>query len=355
MEPTESSPKRVWTIFCHVHVESGRRYVGLTKKTWRQRWDQHVSQARRAKFSKSHWYNAIRKYGRDAFSHETLETVDTLEAANAAEEKWIAHYDTTNPEKGFNIQRGGAAYIHGPRPNQWEQPGYREKVCSRISETFQVRREESTALFDDPDRQAESLKAFAARVVEHVAIKAVVAPPKVAKVTKELTPDGIERSVRSKAYRAKPDVRKKFSALWDDPEYRAKCSAGARAQTAKLKAKTHCPQGHEYTEANTVVHNRVTAAGRPTQARTCRECLNARRRKRRGPNGRKVVRPGPWRYENGARTHCPKGHKFSGLNAILRWNPRRLLEYAVCRICENKTKRESAVRRRAESRLRSAS
>ena len=134
LERSRALPKRLneselqakrWTIYCHTHTESGRRYVGMTSQTWQERWKNHVHAAKNSK-GWGHFPNAIRKYGKDAFDHEVLEVCDTLEDANAAEEKWIAYFDTTDPEKGFNLKKGGQ---HTPHPvsNPWDRPGYREK------------------------------------------------------------------------------------------------------------------------------------------------------------------------------------------------------------------------------------
>jgi hypothetical protein len=115
----------VWTIYCHVHAESGRRYVGLTTRTWQRRWSQHVSQSERlSRKGWSHFANAIRKHGKEAFKHEVLETCVTLEAANAAEQEWIEKLGTRDPAKGFNLAKGGQ---HTPHPikNPWDRPEYR--------------------------------------------------------------------------------------------------------------------------------------------------------------------------------------------------------------------------------------
>lgn len=132
-----------WTIYCHTHIDSGRRYVGLTKKTMLQRWNHHVYTANRHnKKGWAHFPNAIRKYGKDAFSHEVLEILDSLEEANQAEIKWIKFYDTKNPEKGFNLKKGGA---HTPHPfrNPWNRPEYRAKQLARPPNTAAMQTPES--------------------------------------------------------------------------------------------------------------------------------------------------------------------------------------------------------------------
>ncbi len=118
---------KTWTIYCHIHVESGRRYIGLTIKTMMHRWNQHCAQAKSSKGGRWHFPNAIRKYGKDAFSHEVLEICSTLEEANAAEERWIDFYDSRNPEKGFNLAKGGQHVPHPIRRNPWDNPEYRSK------------------------------------------------------------------------------------------------------------------------------------------------------------------------------------------------------------------------------------
>lgn len=47
------------------------------------------------------------------------------------------------------------------------------------------------------------------------------------------------------------------------------------SRTSVCAERTHCPEGHEYTEENTIIDK--TSRGNPT--RKCRECKNSRRRK----------------------------------------------------------------------------
>jgi hypothetical protein len=114
-----------WIVYCHTHIESGRRYIGLTKKTLLQRWNQHLYKSKRPR--KSHFWNAIRKYGKEAFSHEVLQTCSTLRLANRAEVRWIERYKTRDPLFGFNLARGGDSRPNFPGQNPWDRPDYRAK------------------------------------------------------------------------------------------------------------------------------------------------------------------------------------------------------------------------------------
>jgi hypothetical protein len=119
-----------WTVYCHIHRTTGRRYVGLTSQDWKKRWNQHISRSKRSKGGRWHFPNAVRKYGKDAFDHEVLEVCDTLEEANTAEVRWIEHFDSTNPEKGFNLLKGGPQTQYLRSNNPWDDPEYRDRMSS---------------------------------------------------------------------------------------------------------------------------------------------------------------------------------------------------------------------------------
>lgn len=85
---------------------SGKFYIGLTSQTVRARWDAHCTTAARYRTAHPLWC-AIRKYGKAAFTLEELEKVPDLDAANAAEIRWIAELRSTEREIGYNISKGG--------------------------------------------------------------------------------------------------------------------------------------------------------------------------------------------------------------------------------------------------------
>ena len=117
----------VYTVYCHTHVESGRCYVGLTKKTMMQRWNNHVLNAK-AKRGRGchHFWAAIRKYGKDAFEPLILQKCSTLEVANAYEDYYIDLFRARDPLKGFNLAKGGEHKPHPIRKNPWNDPKFRE-------------------------------------------------------------------------------------------------------------------------------------------------------------------------------------------------------------------------------------
>jgi len=127
-----------WTIYCHTHVESGRRYIGLTQYTMLHRWNQHCVQAKNVKSNRSHFANAIMKYGKDAFSHEVLAMSWDLESANETEQIIIEQEGTRDPKLGFNLTKGGG-FKQSPHPksNPWERPEFRDAVTAGVKASWQ--------------------------------------------------------------------------------------------------------------------------------------------------------------------------------------------------------------------------
>jgi hypothetical protein len=95
----------MYTIY-KITSPSGKFYIGLTSQTVRARFDAHCTTAARYRTAHPFWC-AIRKYGKAAFTLEELERVPDLEAANAAEVRWIAELRSTEREIGYNISKGG--------------------------------------------------------------------------------------------------------------------------------------------------------------------------------------------------------------------------------------------------------
>ena len=151
---------KTWTLYCHVHIATGRRYIGMTSQTMEKRWKNHIFAAKNSKNGRWHFPNAIRKYGPEAFSHEVLCQSWTLEFANATEERLITQYDTRNPERGFNLAKGGEHQPHGIRKNPWDDPIFRAKWLPPLiaaTQTPQARANNKAALNTPESRNKRSV------------------------------------------------------------------------------------------------------------------------------------------------------------------------------------------------------
>jgi hypothetical protein len=259
-----------WTIYCHTHTDSGRRYVGLTKKTLLQRWNQHVYMALKTKAGKgfSHFCNAIRAYGKDAFSHQVLEVCHDLEIANLAEECWIEFFDTRNPEKGFNLAKGGA---HTPHPirSPMQRPEFRVKAMEALAAvnarmTHEERSARSKGLWKDPQYQEKVVAATKAALSTPAAKEAMSAAQRAAKARPEVKERQREASRELWESNA---FRERNAELWKDPSFRERCQSGLVRGASLNDSKTHCRNGHEYSPENTYLDKRGS--------RVCRTCSRA--------------------------------------------------------------------------------
>lgn len=235
-----------WVIYCHTHIESERRYVGLTKKTMLQRWNAHVLDAKRTTGKGClHFWNAIRKYGPQAFSHDVLEACDNVVDANFREAQWIGFLDTRNPEKGFNLMRGGG---HTPHPikNPWDRPEYRAKLIIAVQMKAA-----------DPNWRAKISSSM----------KVVASDPDWKK----------NKSERAIQQWSRPELRALHSALWQDPDYVERCGASLRRSASAQSAKTHCPHDHPFSNENTGISIQ-TIKGVIYSGRVCKTCVRLRRR-----------------------------------------------------------------------------
>lgn len=95
-------------VYCYTSP-SGKKYIGITGKTLEQRAGRNGSEY----VSCKRFYNAIQKYGWDNFTKEILIDNLTYQEAFQKEKELIALYDTTNPEKGYNLSLGGEAPFLG--------------------------------------------------------------------------------------------------------------------------------------------------------------------------------------------------------------------------------------------------
>lgn len=112
----------MYTVYCHTNKINGKRYVGITKQKPERRW-----QNGHGYVGNHHFYNAIKKYGWEEFSHEILFTNLTKKQAKEKEIELIAKWDLTNSNCGYNGTHGGDI----PKPLSKES-------CRKISESLKA-------------------------------------------------------------------------------------------------------------------------------------------------------------------------------------------------------------------------
>jgi group I intron endonuclease len=93
-------------IYKLINLRNAKVYIGQTINTPETRIKDHFKSSGRG--ATSLIGRALRKWGRDNFKVEVIDTALTLDWLNQKEESWIAYYDSCNKEKGYNIAAGGA-------------------------------------------------------------------------------------------------------------------------------------------------------------------------------------------------------------------------------------------------------
>lgn len=83
---------------------NGKVYVGQTKNP-RNRKASHFYAGRTG--VERPLYRAMRKYGFENFEFEILEECEN-DVVNTREEHWVSHFDSNNPDKGYNLTKGGS-------------------------------------------------------------------------------------------------------------------------------------------------------------------------------------------------------------------------------------------------------
>lgn len=93
------------TVYIHTTPE-GKRYVGATRIDPNKRFKNGLG------YRYQFFYQAILKFGWENITHQLYE-VDTEEEMHYLEKYLISYYDTTNPDKGYNIAKGDSTQDHG--------------------------------------------------------------------------------------------------------------------------------------------------------------------------------------------------------------------------------------------------
>lgn len=86
-------------IYKITNIQNNKVYIGQTIRPVEQRLHRHINDALN-NILDTHFARAIRKYGKENFIIETIDTANSQEELNRKEQYWIRFYDSVN--KGYN-------------------------------------------------------------------------------------------------------------------------------------------------------------------------------------------------------------------------------------------------------------
>ena len=161
--------ERTFYIYCHT-APNGKRYIGQTcAERPERRWGKGYKGC-------THMEHAIEKYGWENFKHDVLATCCNKEMANRVEMKLIELYDTTNPEHGYNILKGGRGRVGFSVPEETRRKisealtgrvGHKptEETRRRMSESMRAAYKNGNMHFSEEaiTKRNETLRAEAAK------------------------------------------------------------------------------------------------------------------------------------------------------------------------------------------------
>lgn len=114
---------------------------------------------------------AIKKYGRDSFIKEIIETCYDDKTLDERERYWIAFYGSTNREIGYNLTDGGT----GGNTNKHKTPEEKAAVRERMSEgqrkwaatpeAKQIQSENAKRMWANPEHREHLRKVMTGRVI----------------------------------------------------------------------------------------------------------------------------------------------------------------------------------------------
>jgi group I intron endonuclease len=98
-------------IYCATNKSNNKKYIGQSVKTLEERKCGHLTASKRSNRKISYFGKAILKYGIDGFVWEIIDNCLSINDMNKKEKYYIAKYNTTNKNFGYNISFGGRGNV----------------------------------------------------------------------------------------------------------------------------------------------------------------------------------------------------------------------------------------------------
>lgn len=89
-------------VYAIINLINGKIYIGSSTQSVSGRWRRHRNDLIAGRHRSTRLKHSWAKYGQEAFSFKFIEAADPSVVLER-EQYWIDHFDSSNPEKGFNI------------------------------------------------------------------------------------------------------------------------------------------------------------------------------------------------------------------------------------------------------------
>ena len=141
-----------YTVYKHTLKSDGRAYIGQTYDI-NMRWRFNGCEYK----DSPHFWNAIKKYGWDAFEHEILADNLTKEEADRLEDYYITLFQSMDSKKGFNLKGGGSKGRHSEatRKKISEKAKLRTMPCGDKSPMYGKHHSEKTRKLFSEQRKGD--------------------------------------------------------------------------------------------------------------------------------------------------------------------------------------------------------
>ena len=121
-------------------------YIGQTSVTVKVRYGSHLTEAKNEDGCDFHLYRAMRKYGVDNFVVDIIETLscsikeELKDVLNDKEMYYISKYNSTNPNYGYNMTKGGdTTSIYNMKPcDGYNKSGTLLFSCESVAEMSRI-------------------------------------------------------------------------------------------------------------------------------------------------------------------------------------------------------------------------
>lgn len=98
-------------VYIAKNIVNNKVYIGITKRTLEKRIYEHLYSSNIPdKYLTIRFYNSIRKYGKENIKWDILYECSSIEELLKKEEYFIRLYDSTNPEKGYNMLKSSTFF-----------------------------------------------------------------------------------------------------------------------------------------------------------------------------------------------------------------------------------------------------